>query len=101
MECVRNFNPLLYGQAHDLRGRTLCVPLTCDVAVVDETISVLDYVENVLEDVTVYQFLMWNKCLHRSSTLGKRETVCVGPHRGRYTATVTAVATQTEWTTTA
>lgn len=99
--CLRSFNPLMPTQPHQLRGARMCLPLTCEVAVVNKTISIQDYVEQEFDDVNVQQFLAWNKCLHRRSTLRWRDTVCVGPHRGRYTPTVIDVATSTVFTTTA
>lgn len=101
MACVRNFNPIQYHGADSLRGARLCLPLTCEIAVVDEIINVQDFVEKKLEGVSMWQFLEWNKCLHKSSNIVNHDTVCIGPHRGRFTPTTTGVATSTVFTTTA
>ncbi|TDZ23421.1 LysM domain-containing protein [Colletotrichum orbiculare MAFF 240422] len=101
MACVRRFNPVEYYTADSLRGRRLCLPLTCETAVVDEITNVQDFVEKKLEGVAMYQFLEWNQCLHKSSMLLRHDTVCLGPHRGRFTPTPTGVAQSTVFTTTA
>jgi len=101
MACVRSFNRPGYYTAESIRGKRLCLPLTCEIAVVEETTNVQDFVEKKLEDIAMYQFLEWNQCLHKSSMLVKRDTVCLGPHRGRFTPTSTNVAQSTVFTTTA
>lgn len=101
MACLRSFNPGLPYDAISLRNQRLCVPLTCETVVVDEIMSIQDFVQNELEDVALFQFLEWNKCLHQSSIILKRDRVCVGPHRGKYTPTLVDIATSTIFTTTA
>ncbi|KDN70188.1 hypothetical protein CSUB01_07851 [Colletotrichum sublineola] len=57
MACVRYFNPTAYYTPESLRGRRLCLPLTCETVVVDETTNIQDFVEKKLEGVVMYQFL--------------------------------------------
>lgn len=68
-----------------LRGDLkLCAPLACEVEIVGEMQTVNTWVSGRSHQYSKQQFLRWNPCIHGGTLLSRLDTVCVGPHGGRY-----------------
>lgn len=89
---------------YSLRGKRLCLPPTCETVLVDEMMSVQDFVQRgglLPNGTTLGEFLSWNRCVSRITVLAANDSVCIGPRNGIYNPTVVPVPTSTEYTTTA
>lgn len=101
MACVESFNKHVTNGWDSIGGQRLCLPHTCKVAIVEDSlISVGDYVKNS-KGFTLHQFLEWNKCVNQGSLLRRNDPVCVGPRNGLYTPSVVPVATSSTYPSTA
>ncbi|PYI13866.1 hypothetical protein BO99DRAFT_395918 [Aspergillus violaceofuscus CBS 115571] len=78
---------------------TYCAPLSCQVAIVNHTISASEYIR-FYDNMTLTQFLSWNTYID-SVNLQTGEVVCIGPPGGAYTPVLTAAAQPSVYTTTA
>ena len=81
--CLRSFNkrPLHGFLRGDLK---LCAPLACEVEMVEEMQTVNTWTTKMSHQYSKQQFLRWNPCLSGGTHLFRMDTVCVGPHGGRY-----------------
>ncbi|KAH6669728.1 hypothetical protein F5X68DRAFT_249172 [Plectosphaerella plurivora] len=81
----------------------MCIPRPCEIAVVGfhrHINTVEEFVDKMLDNVTMRQFLRWNPCLDRNSWIQHRDTVCIGPPGtgGRFVAEVGTPAKPSKWT---
>lgn len=79
MAGLRSLNPDVVCHKFGFPGSKLYLPQTCTVAVVDEFMSVQDFVASgaLPGTVSLLQFLRWNIFLSSGDDLWRGNTVCI------------------------